>query len=88
MRQAFKPMAEKQAKSNVVLEKIAEVEGLTVTDEEIEAELNEMAVKYELELAKIKEMVPVEEVSASLKTRKTIAFLVENAVAVAPKAAE
>ena len=88
MRQAFKPMAEKQAKSNVVLEKIAEVESLTVTDEEIEAELNEMAVKYELELAKIKEMVPVEEVSASLKTRKTVAFLVENAVAVAPKAAE
>ena len=88
MRQAFKPMAEKQAKSNVVLEKIAEVEGLTVTDEEVEAELNEMAVKYELELAKIKEMVPVEEITASLKTRKTVAFLVENAVAVAPKAAE
>ena len=88
MRQAFKPMAEKQAKSNVVLEKIAEVEGLTVTDEEIEAELADMAAKYELELEKIKEMVPVEEISASLKTRKTVAFLVENAVAVAPKAAE
>ncbi len=88
LRQAFKPMAEKQAKNNVVLEKIDEVEGLTATDEEVEAELAAMAESYELELEKIKEMVPVEEVTANLKTRKTIAFLVENAVAVAPAASE
>ena len=81
LRQAFKPMAEKTAKQNVVLEKIAEVEGLTVSEEEIEAELQKMAESYELELAKIKEMVPVEEITESLKSRKTVAFLVENAVA-------
>ena len=86
LRQAFKPMAEKNAKNNVVLEKIAEVEGLTVSAEEIEAELQKMAESYELELDKIKEMVPAEEITASLKTRKTIAFLVENAVAVEAKA--
>ena len=81
LRQAFKPMAEKNAKQNVVLEKIAEVEGLTVSEEEIEAELTKMAESYELTLEKIKEMVPVEEITESLKNRKTIAFLVENAVA-------
>ena len=81
LRQAFKPMAEKTAKQNVVLEKIAEVEGLSVSEEEIEAELQKMAESYELELAKIKEMVPVEEITESLKSRKTVAFLVENAVA-------
>ena len=81
MRQAFRPMAEKTAKQNVVLEKIAEVEGLSVSEEEIEAELQKMAESYELELAKIKEMVPVEEITESLKSRKTVAFLVENAVA-------
>ena len=86
LRQAFKPMAEKQAKQNVVLAKIAEVENITVSEEEIEAELQKMAESYELELAKIKEMVPAEEVAESLKTRKTVAFLVENAVATAPKA--
>ena len=88
LRQAFKPMAEKQAKNNVVLDKVAEVENITVSDEEVEAELAKMAETYELEIEKIKEMVPAEEVTASLKTRKTIAFLVENAVAVAPKAEE
>ena len=86
LRQAFKPMAEKNAKQNVVMEKIAEVEGLTVSEEEIEAELQKMAESYELELSKIKEMVPVEEITASLKTRKTVAFLVENAVATEAKA--
>ncbi len=86
LRQAFKPMAEKQAKQNVVLAKIAEVENITVSDEDVDAELKKMAETYELELDKIKEMVPVEEVQESLKTRKTIAFLVDNAVATAPKA--
>ena len=81
MRQAFKPMAEKQAKSNVVLTKVAEVEGISVSDEELEAEFAEMAKAYELEIEKIKEMVPTEEIKANLQTRKTVKFLVENAVA-------
>ena len=88
MRNAFKPMAEKQAKSNVVLAKVAEVEGLTVSEEEIEAEFAELAKSYELEIEKVKEMVPASELTESLKTRKTVKFLVEIAVAVAPKAAE
>ena len=88
LRNAFRPAAEKQAKANVVIEKVAEVEGLTVTDEEIEAELADMAKQYELEIEKIKQMVPTEEVTTGLKTRKTVKFLVDNAVAVAPKAEE
>ena len=81
MRQAFKPMAEKQAKSTVVLTKVAEVEGISVSDEELEAEFAEMAKAYELEIEKIKEMVPTEEIKANLQTRKTVKFLVDNAVA-------
>ena len=65
MRQAFKPMAEKQALSNLVITKVAEVEGITVSDEELEAEFAEMAKAYELEVEKIKEMVPTEEIKAN-----------------------
>ena len=86
MRNAFRPAAEKQAKINVTLEKIVEVEGLTVTDEEIEAEFAAMAEQYQLEVKKVKEMVPVEEIKTSLTTRKAIKLIVDNAVAVAPKA--
>ena len=87
-RESFRPAAEKQAKISVTLEKIAEVENLTVSDEEIEEEFQSMAKQYEMEAAKIKEMVPVEELTESLKTRKAVKIIVDNAVAVAPKAEE
>ena len=86
MRNAFRPTAEKQAKINLTLEKIVEVEGLAVTDEEIEAECEALAKQYELEVAKIKEMVPMNELTESLKVRKATKLIVDSAVAVAPKA--
>ena len=88
MREAFRPTAEKQAKISVTLEKIAEVENLTVSEEELEEEFQSMAKQYEMEAAKIKEMVPVEELTESLKTRKAVKIIVDNAIAVAPKAEE
>ena len=88
MRNAFRPTAEKQAKVNVMLAKIVEVEGISATDEEIEAEYQELATNYQLELAKVKEMVPVEEIKSGLTTRKAIKVIVDNAVAVAPKSQE
>ena len=86
MRNAFRPQAEKQAKVNVTLEKIAEVEGITVTDEDVEAEYTALAGQYEMDAEKIKTMVPAEEIKQSLKTRKAVAVIVDSAVAVAPKA--
>ena len=88
MRNAFRPAAEKQAKISVTLEKIVEVEGLAVTDEEIEAEFEALAKQYELEVAKIKEMVPMNELTSSLTVRKATKLIVDSAVAVAPKTEE
>jgi len=88
MRNAFRPAAEKQAKANVTLAKIVEVEGITVSDEDVEAEYEAMAKQYELEIEKIKGMVPAEEIKANLETRKAVKVIVENAVPVAPKAKE
>ena len=88
MRNAFRPTAEKQAKISVALEKIAEVENLTVTAEDIEEEFQSMAKQYEMEEDKIKEMVPMDELTESLKTRKAVKLIVDSAVAVAPKTEE
>ena len=88
MRNAFRPTAEKQAKISVTLEKIAEVENLTVTAEDIEEEFQSMAKQYEMEEDKIKEMVPMNELTESLKTRKAVKLIVDSAVAVAPKTEE
>ena len=86
MRNAFRPAAEKQAKINVTLEKIVEVENIAVSEDEINAEFESLASQYQLELDKVKSMVPVEEITASLKTRKAVKVIVDSAVAVAPKA--
>ncbi len=86
MRNAFRPAAEKQAKINLTMAKIVEVENITVSDEEIEAEMESLAKQYELEVSKVKEMVSVDEVMENLKNRKAVKVIVDNAVAVAPKA--
>ena len=88
MRNAFRPAAEKQAKINVTLAKIVEVEGITVSEEEIAEEFESMAKQYSLEVDKIKEMVPVEEVKSGLETRKAVKVITDAAVAVAPKKEE
>lgn len=88
MRNAFRPAAEKQAKISVTLEKIVEVEGITVSDEEIEAEFKALAEQYQLELDKVKEMVPMNEITGSLTTRKAVKIITDSAIPVAPKAEE
>ena len=88
MRNAFRPAAEKQAKINLTLEKVAELEGLEVTEEEINEEFDKLAAQYSLELDKVKSMVPVDEVKTSLQTRKAVKVIVDSAVAVAPKKEE
>ncbi len=86
MRSAFRPAAEKQAKINVTLTKIIETEGITVSDEEIEEEIAKVAEQYSLDTAKVKEMVPAEELMASIENRKAVKVIVDAAKAVAPKA--
>ena len=84
LRSAFRPQAEKQAKISVTLEKIAEAENIAVTEEEIAEEIASLAKQYELEESKVKEMVPAEELTGSLKTRKAVKIIVDSAVAVEP----
>ena len=88
MRNAFRPTAEKQAKVNVTLAKIIEVEGITASEDDMNAEYEALAAQYSLELDKIKEMVPAEEIKASLENRKAVKVIVDAAVAVAPKTEE
>ena len=88
MRNAFRPAAEKQAKANVTLAKIVEVEAITISEEEIVAEYEALAKQYELEIDKVKSMIPESEIKTSLETRKAIEIIVNSAVAVAPKSDE
>ena len=81
MRNAFRPQAEKQAKVNVTLKAIIDAEGLTATEEDMAAEFESVAKQYELDVEKVKELIPVEELKASIENRKAVKVITESAVA-------
>ena len=54
LRQSFRPQAERQVKVRLALEKIAQLENIQPTDEEIEAEYEKLAKNYELDVEKVK----------------------------------
>jgi len=78
-----KPRAEKSIQSRLVLEAVAAAEGFTATDEELEAELKEMADSYQMEVEKIKELLPATEMDGLKKdicVKKAIEVIANNAV--------
>ena len=81
MRNAFRPQAEKQAKVNVTLTAIIEAEGIEVTEDDMNAEFESLAKQYELDVEKIKTMIPAEELKASIENRKAVKVIVDSAVA-------
>ena len=81
MRNAFRPQAEKQAKTNVTLTAIIEAEGIEVTEDDMNAEFEKLAKQYELDVEKIKTMIPAEELKASIENQKAVAVITESAVA-------
>ena len=81
MRNAFRPQAEKQAKVNVTLTAIIEAEGIEVTEDDMNAEFESLAKQYELDVEKIKTMIPAEELKASIENRKAVKTITESAVA-------
>ncbi|MBF1048669.1 MAG: trigger factor, partial [Peptostreptococcus sp.] len=70
-------------KNSLVIEKIAELENVEVTEADIDADLENMANMYGLELDKIKEVVGEAEregIVARLKNTKTVDMLLDAAV--------
>lgn len=90
MREQFRPRAERQVKTRLALEKIAELENLTVTDEDTEAEIKKIADMYGLETDKVKEQVSPDMLAEDIKVGKAVDIVKSNAVITdkAPEAAE
>lgn len=89
LRESFRQQAENQVKIRLALEKIAELEGITASEEEIEAEFQNLAAMYKLDVEKVKEMIPAEGQKKDVIARKTMNLIRENVVVVpAAEAAE
>ncbi|MGI6117176.1 MAG: trigger factor [Bilifractor sp.] len=84
----MKPQAEQQLRSRLTLEKIAEVENIEVSDEEVDEEIERMAKQYGIETDKMKDIIAGEErenLRSDLQVRKAADFLGENSVEVEKK---
>ena len=79
MKAQIRPEAEKQVKTSLVLEKIAKVEGIEVTDKEVDAELEKIAEHSKMKVEDVKNYVRVEDIRDGKKVEKTVEFLVKNA---------
>ena len=88
MRSAMRPNALRQVKTQVMLAKIAEVEGIEIPDEEIEDEYHRLAAAYSMDIEDVKARMSAEDVKTDLLARKAGALIADNAIAVAPPAAE
>ncbi len=53
----MRPQALKRIQSRLVLEKVAEVENIQVTDEKVDEEIAKMAEMYKMEADKLKELM-------------------------------
>ena len=80
LRTQMRPQAEKQVKGRLVLEKIAELENIVPSDEEINAEYEKMANAYNVPLDKVKESIDSSAIAADLKVRKALDLVKEKAV--------
>ncbi len=78
-RKTFREQAERQTKIRLALEKIAKLENITASEEDIEAEYKKIAEMYQIEADKIKTFVPAEEISKNLAMQKAIDFVRDNA---------
>lgn len=77
-----KPQALERIKSRLVLEAIAEAEKIEATEEEYEKELETMAEVYQMDVAKVKELMGEREkknIMQDLAVRKAAEFVAENA---------
>ena len=85
-RENSRASSEKQAKMMLALEKIAELEDIKVSDEEIENDYKEASERYGMELDRVKETVPADTIASDIKLRRAAKIVVENAFAEDPPA--
>lgn len=78
-KEQIRPSALKHVKTELALEKIAELESVEVSEDEINAEYETIAKAYSVEVDYAKENLPAEEIKHTLVMRKTLALVKDAA---------
>jgi len=80
MKNEIREQAENRVKFNLILTEIVKVEGIEVTDEEVDEEIKEIASYYGKEVDEIKEIFggQLGQIRADLSTRKAVQLIKDN----------
>lgn len=83
LRESVIPDAETRVRSELVLDEIAKVENIEVTEEDVQAEIEKMAELYNLEVDKLKEFIVGDEeenMKLELASRKAMELIYDHVV--------
>ena len=78
-RAMFKDQAERQVKTRLALQKVADLENITVSEQEIADEYAKMAEQYKMDVEKIKTIVAESALSGDLRISNALEFIKKNA---------
>ena len=83
-RAQMRPMAERRAKTELLLEKVAEAESIEATEQEIAEEYEKAAENYQVDLEVVKSAVPESAIVGDIKSRKAAEIIFESGVPTEP----
>ena len=79
LRAQMRPQAERQVKARLALEKIAELEKVEASEEDIENEYKSIAEAYGVELDQVKASIDADAIAADMKVKKAMDLVKEKA---------
>ncbi|MBR3714599.1 MAG: trigger factor [Clostridia bacterium] len=80
LREEMRPRAIAQVKTRLALEKVAEIEKVEVSEEEVETEFKKIADSYQMEVDQVKMYIAAEDLKKDLEVQKAADFVRDNAV--------
>ena len=80
VKEMYKNEAERRVKMRLILEKIAKLENITPSEEDIEAEYKKMAESYNMDIENVKSAIPQENLTEDLAVEKAMKFVKDNAI--------
>ncbi len=80
VRKQFRPQAERQVKLRLALEKIAELEKIQPSDDDVESEYKKIAESYKTDMEKVKKAIPRENIAKDLGVEKAFGLVRDSAV--------
>ncbi len=80
MREQFRPRAERQVKTRLALEKIAEIEKIKVSAKELEDEFKRIADMYNIDVEEVKKAIEADNLKKDISVQKAVDLVKKEAV--------